>query len=129
MYNFAFMDPYATVDGVSSWIQRYILEKLTMENITSQIILTNSAGLGCSVWISYIRYTKNWPSILTYDKTDIDIRLLCPLEKFMILLHQKVNVFETLSANFVWSRVTLNRGLFPTDGSSTSLSLMTTLTI
>ena len=45
----------------------------------------------------------------------------------MILLHLREMYLKLLSANFVWSRVTLNRGLFPTDGSSTSVSLMTTL--
>ena len=37
------------------------------------------------------------------------------------------NVFETLSLGFTWQRVTLNRGLFPTDGSSTSFTLTSTI--
>ena len=45
----------------------------------------------------------------------------------MILFQLKAIFFETLSAGVSWQRVTLNRGLFPTDGSSTALSLSATI--
>ncbi len=124
MYNFAFMDPYATVDGVSVGYNLYFRETDYGEyNVANY--LTNSAGLG--VQYGYpISDTQRLGFNLTYDKTDISIGTL-PAREIYDFVASEGNVFETVSANFVWSRVTLNRGLFPTDGSSTSFSLMTTL--
>ena len=124
MYNFAFMDPYATVDGVSVGYNLYFREtdygKYNVANY-----LTNSEGLG--VQYGYpISDTQRLGFNLTYDKTDISIGTL-PAREIYDFVASEGNIFETVSANFVWSRVTLNRGLFPTDGSSTSVSLMTTL--
>lgn len=124
MYNFAFMDPYATVDGVSVGYNLYFRETDYGEyNVANY--LTNSEGLG--VQYGYpISDTQRLGFNLTYDKTDISIGTL-PAREIYDFVASEGNIFETVSANFVWSRVTLNRGLFPTDGSSTSVSLMTTL--
>ena len=124
MYNFAFMDPYATVDGVSVGYNLYFRETDYGEyNVANY--LTNSEGLG--VQYGYpISDTQRLGFNLTYDKTDISIGTL-PAREIYDFVASEGNVFDTVSANFVWSRVTLNRGLFPTDGSSTSVSLMTTL--
>ena len=40
---------------------------------------------------------------------------------------QKASVFETLNLQTSWQRITLNRGMFPTNGSSTVLSLSSTI--
>jgi len=124
MYNFAFMDPYATVDGVSVGYNLYFRETDYGEyNVANY--LTNSEGIG--VQYGYpISDTQRLGLNLTYDKTDISIGTL-PAREIYDFVASEGNVFDTVSANFVWSRVTLNRGLFPTDGSSTSVSLMTTL--
>lgn len=124
MYNFAFMDPYATVDGVSVGYNLYF-RKTDYGKYNVANYLTNSEGLG--VQYGYpISDTQRLGFNLTYDKTDISIGTL-PAREIYDFVASEGNVFETVSANFVWSRVTLNRGLFPTDGSSTSVSLMTTL--
>ena len=124
MYNFSFMDPYATVDGVSVGYNLYFRETDYGEyNVANY--LTNSAGLG--VQYSYpISDTQRLGLNLTYDQTDIDIGTL-PAREIYDFVASEGNLFDTLSASLVWSRVTLNRGLFPTDGSSTSVSLMSTL--
>ena len=124
MYNFAFMDPYATVDGVSVGYNLYF-RKTDYGKYNVANYLTNSEGLG--VQYGYpISDTQRLGFNLTYDKTDISIGTL-PAREIYDFVASEGNIFETVSANFVWSRVTLNRGLFPTDGSSTSVSLMTTL--
>ena len=124
MYNFAFMDPYATVDGVSVGYNLYFRET-DYGNYNVANYLTNSEGLG--VQYGYpISDSQRLGFNLTYDKTDISIGTL-PAREIYDFVASEGNVFDTVSANFVWSRVTLNRGLFPTDGSSTSVSLMTTL--
>jgi outer membrane protein insertion porin family len=124
MYNFAFMDPYATVDGVSVGYNLYFRETDYGEyNVANY--LTNSEGIG--VQYGYpISDTQRLGFNLTYDKTDISIGTL-PAREIYDFVASEGDIFDTISANFVWSRVTLNRGLFPTDGSSTSVSLMTTL--
>ena len=124
MYNFAFMDPYATVDGVSVGYNLYFRETDYGEYKVANY-LTNSAGLGIQYGYP-ISDTQRIGLNLTYDKTDIDIGNL-PAREIYDFVASEGNIFETLSANIVWSRVTLNRGLFPTNGSSTSISLMTTL--
>ena len=59
---------------------------------------------------------------LNYDKTDINAGSL-PAREISNFLNSEGNVFETLKAQAVWSRVTLNRGLFPTNGSSVDVLL------
>ena len=39
------------------------------------------------------------------------------------------SIFETLTAQISYQKVTLNRGLFPTNGSSTVLSLSSTIPV
>ena len=63
---------------------------------------------------------------LTYDKTDIDVGSQ-PAREIFDFVNTEGNIFETLSAQISWQRVTLNRGMFPTDGSSTSVSLSSTI--
>ena len=48
---------------------------------------------------------------LTYDKTDIDEGTL-PVRDILDFLSTEGNAFQTLSAQAVWSRITLNRGMF-----------------
>ena len=62
----------------------------------------------------------------TSDHTDIDVGTL-PAREIYDFVSAEGNLFETLSAQFSWQRVTLNRGLFPTAGSSTVFSLSTTV--
>ena len=74
MYNFAFMDPYATVDGVSVGYNLYFRET-DYGNYNVANYLTNSEGLG--VQYGYpISDTQRLGFNLTYDKTDISIGTL-----------------------------------------------------
>ena len=62
MYNFAFMDPYATVDGVSVGYNLYFRETDYGEyNVANY--LNKFRRIGCSIWVPNIRYTETWPSI------------------------------------------------------------------
>ena len=120
-YNLSFFDPYFTMDGVSRGYNAYFRETDYGEfNIANY--LTNSAGLGLQFGYP-ISDTQRVGLNITYDKTDIDSGTL-PAREISDFLISEGNIFETLSLQAVWSRITLNRGMFPTEGSSTDLMLM-----
>ena len=123
-YNISFVDPYATEDGVSLGYNIYFRETDYGEfNVANY--LTNSNGLGAQFGYPISDITRLGFS-LTYDKTDIDIGTLHAREIYDFVAAEG-NLFETLSAQASWQRVTLNRGLFPTSGWSTVLSLSATI--
>ncbi len=124
MYNLSFLDPYATKDGVSLGYNIYFRETDYGEfNVANY--LTNSNGIGAQFGYPTSDITRLGFN-LTYDKTDIDVGTL-PAREIYDFVSAEGNLFETLSAQFSWQRVTLNRGLFPTAGSSTVFSLSTTV--
>ena len=124
MYNLSFSDPYATKDGVSLGYNIYFRETDYGEfNVANY--LTNSNGFGAQFGYPTSDVTRLGFN-LTYDKTDIDVGTL-PAREIYDFVSAEGNVFETLSAQLSWQRITLNRGLFPTAGSSTVLSFNTTV--
>ncbi len=124
MYNISYMNPYATRDGVSLGYNLYYRETDYGEfNVANY--LTNSSGFGAQFGYPVSDITRLGFNI-TYDKTDIDIGSL-PAREIYDFVSAEGNLFETLSAQLSWQRVTLNRGLFPTDGASTVLSLSSTI--
>ena len=124
MYNLSFSDPYATKDGVSLGYNIYFRETDYGEfNVANY--LTNSNGFGAQFGYPTSDVTRLGFNI-TYDKTDIDVGTL-PAREIYDFVSAEGNIFETLSAQFSWQRITLNRGLFPTAGSSTVLSFNTTV--
>ena len=124
MYNISYMNPYATKDGVSLGYNVYFRETDYGEfNVANY--LTNSHGLGAQFGYPISDISRLGFS-LTYDKTDIDIGTL-PAREIYDFVSAEGRVFETLSGQFSWQRITLNRGLFPTNGSSTGVTLSSTI--
>jgi len=124
MYNISYMNPYATKDGVSLGYNVYFRETDYGEfNVANY--LTNSHGLGAQFGYPISDISRLGFS-LTYDKTDIDIGTL-PAREIYDFVSAEGRVFETLSGQFSWQRITLNRGLFPTNGSSTGVTLSLTI--
>ena len=123
-YNVSFFDPYFTMDGVSRGYSIYFRETDYGEyNIANY--LTNSQGLG--VQFGYpISDTQRIGLNVNFDNTDIDSGSL-PSREISDFLSSEGNVFDVLKAQAVWSRVTLNRGMFPTYGSSTDVMLQVTV--
>ena len=108
MYNLSFMNPYATKDGVSLGYNVYFRETDYGEfNVANY--LTNSNGLGAQFGYPTSDITRLGFN-LTYDKTDIDVGTLPALEIYDFVSAEG-NIFETLSAQFSWQRVTLNLSL------------------
>ena len=124
VYNLSFYDPYYTIDGASRGYSLYYRKtdygEFNIANYTS-----DSQGLG--IQFGYpISDTQRVGLNLTYDKTEIDQGTL-PVRDILDFLLDEGNSFQTVSAQAVWSRITLNRGMFPTDGASTEALFLATL--
>ena len=124
VYNLSFYDPYFTIDGASRGYSLYNRKtdygEFNIANYTS-----DSQGLG--IQFGYpISDTQRVGLNLTYDKTEIDQGTL-PVRDILDFLLEEGNSFQTVSAQAVWSRITLNRGMFPTDGASTEALFLATL--
>ena len=124
VYNLSFYDPYFTIDGASRGYSLYYRKtdygEFNIANYTS-----DSQGLG--IQFGYpISDTQRVGLNLTYDRTEIDQGTL-PVRDILDFLLEEGNSFQTVSAQAVWSRITLNRGMFPTDGASTEALFLATL--
>lgn len=126
VYNLSFYDPYFTIDGVSRGYNLYYRKtdygEFNIANYTA-----DSQGLG--IQFGYpISDTQRIGLNLTYDFTDVDQGTL-PVRDILDFLLDEGNSFKTLSAQAVWSRITLNRGMFPTDGASTEALFLATIPV
>ena len=123
-YNISFFDPYFTMDGVSrGYSVYYRVTDYGEYNVANY--LTNSMGGG--VQFGYpISDTTRIGLNLNIDNTDIDPGSL-PSREIADFLASEGTVFDVLKAQAVWSRMTLNRGMFPTYGSSTDVMLQVTI--
>ena len=124
VYNLSYYDPYFTIDGVSRGYSLYYRKtdygEFNIANYTS-----DSQGFG--IQFGYpISDTQRIGLNLTYDNTEIDQGTI-PVRDILDFLVEEGNTFQTLSAQAVWSRITLNRGMFPTDGASTEALFLATL--
>jgi outer membrane protein insertion porin family len=123
-YNLSYLNPYATKDGVSQGYNLYY-RKTDYGEFNVANYLSNSMGFG--VQYGYpISDIQRINLGLTYDKTEIDIGTL-PAREIWDFINTEGSIFETLNAQISWQRATLNRGMFPTDGASTILSLSSTV--
>ena len=123
-YNLSFLDPFATKDGISLGYNAYFRETDYGEyNVANY--LTNSGGIGVQYgWP--ISDTQRLNLGLTYDKTDITVGTQ-PAREIWDFVDAEGSIFETLNLSAQWQRITLNRGMFPTDGASTAVSLSSTV--
>ena len=123
-YNLSYLNPYATKDGVSQGYNLYY-RKTDYGEFNVANYLSDSMGFGVQYGypISDIQRVNFG---LTYDKTEIDIGTL-PAREIWDFINAEGSIFETLNAQISWQRVTLNRGMFPTDGASTIVSLSSTV--
>ena len=123
-YNISFFDPYFTMDGVSrGYSVYYRVTDYGEYNVANY--LTNSMGGG--VQFGYpISDISRIGLNLNFDNTDIDPGSL-PSREIADFLASEGTVFDVFKAQAVWSRMTLNRGMFPTYGSSTDVMLQVTV--
>ncbi|MAV01229.1 MAG: outer membrane protein assembly factor BamA [Rhodobacteraceae bacterium] len=123
-YNLSFLDPFATKDAISLGYNLYY-RKTDYGEYNVANYLSNSNGLGLQVGYP-ISDSQRLNLGLTYDRTNIDIGTQ-PAREIWDFINAEGSVFETLNAQLSWQRVTLNRGMFPTNGSSTMVSFSSTI--
>ena len=123
-YFFDFGEPYFTIDGVSRGYSVYFRESDYGEyNIASYTSDSFGAGIQFGIPISEIeRVGINF----NYDNTRIDTGSM-PASQILEFTSSEGSDFEVLKSQFVWSRVTLNRGIFPTAGQSQALAFQVTV--
>ena len=123
-YFFDYGEPYFTIDGVSRGYSLYFRESDYGEyNIASYTSDSFGAGIQFGIPISEIeRIGVNF----NYDNTTIDAGSM-PASQILEFTASEGSEFEVLKTQFVWSRVTLNRGLFPTAGQSQSFGFQVTV--
>ena len=119
-YSFNYGEPYYTIDGVSRGYSAYFRESdYGQFNIASYTSDSFGAGIQFGLPISDIeRIGLN----LNYDNTSIDAGST-PASQILAFTQSEGTKFEVLKTQFIWSKVTLNRGLFPTAGQSQSFAL------
>ncbi len=119
-YSFNYVEPYFTMDGVSRGYNAYFRESdYGQFNIASYTSDSFGAGIQFGLPISDIeRIGLN----VNYDNTSIDPGST-PASQILDFTQSEGNKFEVLKTQFIWSKVTLNRGLFPTAGQSQSFAL------
>jgi len=123
-YSFNYGDPYFTPEGISRGYSIFFRESDYGEyNIASYTADSYGAGVQFGFPISDIeRIGLN----VNYDHTQIDPGSL-PASQIIDFISSEGTDFEVLKTQLVWSKVTLNRGLFPTAGQSQSLALQVTV--
>tara|TARA_B110000008_G_scaffold7231_1_gene7070 strand:+ start:354 stop:2771 length:2418 start_codon:yes stop_codon:yes gene_type:complete len=119
-YSFNYLEPYFNIDGVSRGYSAYFRESdYGQFNIASYTSDSFGAGIQFGLPISDIeRIGLN----LNYDNTSIDTGST-PASQIVAFTQSEGTKFEVLKTQFIWSKITLNRGLFPTAGQSQSLAI------
>ncbi|MEK9902790.1 MAG: outer membrane protein assembly factor BamA, partial [Gammaproteobacteria bacterium] len=119
-YSFSYGEPYFNIDGVSRGYSAYFRESdYGQFNIASYTSDSFGAGIQFGLPISDIeRIGLN----LNYDNTSIDTGST-PASQILAFTQSEGTKFEVFKTQFIWSKVTLNRGLFPTAGQSQSIAL------
>lgn len=119
-YSFSYGEPYFNIDGVSRGYSAYFRESdYGQFNIASYTSDSYGAGIQFGLPISDIeRFGLNF----NYDNTSIDTGST-PASQILAFTQSEGTNFEVFKTQLIWSKVTLNRGLFPTAGQSQSLAL------
>ena len=123
-YNLSYLNPYATIDGISMGANIYY-RKTDYGEYQVANYLSNSYGLGFQFGYP-LSDTQRLGFNMAIDRTDLDVGTL-PAREIWDFTDSEGTEFDTMTTSIAWSRITLNRGMFPTDGASSSLSLSATL--
>lgn len=121
--SFNFFDPYFTADGISRGFN-VVARETNFDERNIARYTTNSYGSGVNFGYP-ISETQRISFGAEVEYTDITEGLFPALEISEFLAEQG-DQFLNFSANLSWNASRLNRGLFPTRGSSQSLSFQVT---
>ncbi len=119
-YYLDYGDPYYTIDGVSRGYSIFFnASDYGQYNIASYTSDSYGAGIQFGLPISDIeRIGLN----LRYESTSIDVGAMSA-SQILSFTASEGTEFEALKTQVIWSRITLNRGIFPTAGQSQSVGI------
>jgi outer membrane protein insertion porin family len=125
-YNFSYVDPYFTPDGVSLGYSAFY-RKTDYDDLDVDVASYSVNSLGAGVNMGYpINETSRLNFGLSIQKDEITTGKYTVDEIFDFLDKEGDN-FLNYKASIGWSESTLNKGTLPTRGSSQSLTLETTI--
>ena len=122
--SFNFFDPYFTIDGIGLGYGAFI-RKTDYGNFNLAAYNTDSYGGSVSFDLPISEIEQVGLS-LSYDKTDLKTNLYSS-RQLLDFYNSEGFDFTTYNASVSWRRITLDRGLFPTRGTSNRISLSFTL--
>ena len=118
--SFNFFDPYFTIDGIGLGYGVFI-RKTDYGNFNLAAYNTDSYGGSVSFDLPISEIEQVGLS-LSYDKTDLKTNLYSS-RQLLDFYNSEGFDFTTYNASVSWRRITLDRGLFPTRGTSNGISL------
>jgi len=125
-YNFGFVDPYWTVDGVSLGYNAFFRET-DYDELDTDVSSYSIDSLGVGATIGYpISETSRLTYGLTVQQDEIDPGYYT-VEQIQDFLENEGTDFTNLKASIGWSESTLNKGVLATRGASQSLVLQATV--
>ncbi|MFZ3204027.1 MAG: outer membrane protein assembly factor BamA [Pseudomonas sp.] len=125
-YNFGFVDPYWTADGVSLGYNAFY-RTTDYDELDTDVssYAVDSYGVGASIGYP-ISETSRLTYGLTVQQDDISTGVYT-VDEIFDFLEQEGDSYLNLKASVGWSESTLNRGVMATRGHSQSLVLETTV--
>ncbi|QRY82018.1 outer membrane protein assembly factor BamA [Pseudomonas sp. PDNC002] len=125
-YNFGFVDPYWTVDGVSLGYNAFY-RKTDYSDLDVDVASYSVNSLGAGVSIGYpISETSRLTYGLTVQKDEIDTGVYT-VDEIFDFIQQEGDSFTNFKASIGWSESTLNKGVLANRGHSQSLVLESTI--
>ena len=122
--SFDFFDPYFTIDGIGLGYGAY-LRKTDYGNFNIAAYNTDSYG-GSVRFQLPISEIESLSLSLALDNTQLATNFYSS-RQLQDFYNSEGSEFTTYSASVSWARFSLDRGLFPTNGSSNTISLSLTL--
>ena len=117
-------NPYYTVDGAS---RGYSLNFREFDYSSFGLTDYNTASYGASVSFGFpISEIQRIGFNIAADHTELQSGSLASRE-ILDFLESEGDIFDTLKLQAFWTRATLNRGIFPTDGTLNQVSVQTTV--
>lgn len=125
-YNFGFVDPYWTVDGVSLGYNAFY-RKTDYSDLDVDVSSYSVNSYGAGVSIGYpISETSRLTYGLTVQKDEIDTGVYT-VDEIFDFIKQEGDNFTNFKASIGWSESTLNKGVLANRGHSQSLVLESTI--
>lgn len=125
-YNFSYVDPYFTPDGVSLGYSAFY-RKTNYDDLDVDVASYSVNSLGAGINMGYpINETSRLNFGLSVQKDEISTGRYT-VDEIFDFVNQEGDNYLNYKASVGWSESTLNKGTLPTRGSSQSLTLETTI--